>query len=202
MTQLSLSATQRALVASSLASDVMLGLTDVLSHKSKLATFRHHIAEIGENLGETFLDHCTSSWCFKMHLPESPAQLAPLSLCDRGHLVLLFNKLPFKSFNLAANEVHSCSLASLGFPFHPVILTQSEDGSLGWKTTAIRKFRYKFRAFPFVKLIFRKNNRQSCEKLMRVTHRPCADAFPRPKLGQRTAAPMNNIEQPRKKCKH
>lgn len=121
-------------------------------------------AEIRENLGETFLDHCTSSWCFQMHLPESPAQLAPRSLCYRGHLVLLFNKLPFKSFNLAANEVHSCSLASLGFPFHPVILTQSEDGSLGWKTTDIRKFRYKFRAFPFVKLIFRKNNKQRLRK--------------------------------------
>lgn len=40
MTQLSLSATYRALVASSLASDVMLGLTDV-SHQSKLASFRH-----------------------------------------------------------------------------------------------------------------------------------------------------------------
>ena len=99
-------------------------------------------AKILENLGETFLDHWTTV------VFQNPSSGISSSTCTaifvpRGSTanMLLFNKLPFKSFNLAANEVHSCSLASLRFPFHPVILARSEDGSLGWKTTDILNLR-------------------------------------------------------------
>ena len=134
-----------ALVASSLASGRLswdLTATFFLKFLHLTATIFVGIAKILENLGETFLDHWTTV------VFQNPSSGISSSTCTaifvpRGSTanMLLFNKLPFKSFNLAANEVHSCSLASLRFPFHPVILTKSEDGSLGLKTTDILSLR-------------------------------------------------------------